>query len=73
MGHSSSCMLSTRGRKLWGLHVECPQEGENYMGHRSACRLSTRLSKLWRTAPLHVGCLQDGVNYGAQVCMQTVY
>jgi hypothetical protein len=39
------------------LHVDCLQEGVNYV-HSSACRLSTRGSKLWSTA-LHVDCLQD--------------
>jgi hypothetical protein len=71
MGHSSACRLSTRGSKLCGtaLHVDCLQEGENYMGHRAACtRLSTRRSKLYSTA-LHVDCLQEGVNYVAQLCM----
>jgi hypothetical protein len=45
---------------------------ENTMGHRSACRMSTRGSKLWGTA-LHVDCLQEGVNYGAQLFMSAVY
>jgi hypothetical protein len=37
------------------------------MGHSSACTLSTRGSKLWGTV-LHVDCVQEGVNYGAQLC-----
>jgi hypothetical protein len=38
------------------------------MGHRSAFRLSTRRSKLCGTV-MHVDCLQEGVNYVAQLGM----